>query len=118
VSQSGFSRPTTASHHADGSETLGRALINASAHNGSATSKSRPTSRPKKSSGVTPTISKGWPVQREHASESGSLAAQLATPEGLADDDAGRSAAGPIVRSRKQPPGDRPDAKHVEEAAD
>ena len=56
-------------------------------------------------------------IERDGPPECGSLATELALPERITDDGAGRATAAPVVSGREEPAERRLNAEHVEEIA-
>ena len=81
------SRPRALSSHQSGApaRSAGPRRTGGPRTAGTATSKLRPTSIPRKPAAVTPTTGRSMAVQAQRAADGGRVAAQLALPEGVAD---------------------------------
>ena len=114
----GFKRPKTLNHHSVPASIRPflSSLNVASAHTGRMTSKRRPTSRPKNSGGVTPTISAVWPLSVSVCPTAPGSPPNVALPERVAQEHP-RRAPGTVVRRTQGASDERLHTKDVEELA-
>ena len=113
--QPGASRPTAESHQAERLCVRGLSARRASAQVGSATSKSRPTSRPKNRAGVTPTISNWRPSTESVSPGESSRPPSSRRQKGSLRTTDGEGQPGRVVGRDEEPAAQRRDADGVEE---